>query len=368
MENLYNTYKKHMTKELEHEDFDALQTRIMRAARKKQTGSAKTYSRRRVLRGAVAGACAFAVACGGIFIGSTVGVPQASNKAGRSASAAVQNDNWFCLTAYAAGSKNVAVPAVAAKNIVGIKGMDFGGGENIADFGHQRVIEDFNFNLNCQGQNLKELKYTISGNTKFSISKSKPDEGSTANFNNPYKYLPAEKTFSSFTAKPGEDLSKYRIHCVAPITAKEELALHSEKYGKKPDGTAYTPEEMKKITEQKSIWVWDPTLPACEEIEQNRLNQHMSGTIISITATFNDGTFKTLRYQLSVAKDYLEGVRQLNKEDFELEKSFFAAPDANGVWRTKMTALTEKEKKDYNAALEKVGEDIPSPYCISELK
>lgn len=367
MENLYNTYKKHMAEELEKENFDVLQTRIMRAARKKQTGSAKTCSHHRVLRGAVAGACTFAVVCG-VFVGSTAEAPKMSPKAGHSVSAAAQNNNWFCLTAYAAGSKNVAVPAVAAKNIVGIKGMDFGGGQKITDFGHQRVIEDFNFNLKCQGQNLKELKYTISGNTQFAISKSIPGEGSTANFNNPYKYLPAEKTFSSFTAKPGDDLSKYRIHCVAPITAKEELALHSEKYGKKPDGTAYTPEEMEKIIEQKSIWVWDPTLPACVEIEEKRLNQYMSGTIISITAIFNDGTSKTLRYQLSIAKNYLEGVRQLNKEDFELEKSFFAAPDANGVWRTKQTPLTAKEKKDYEAALEKIGKDIPNSYCISELK
>ncbi len=247
MKNLHNAYKKHMENQMSEENFNELKSRILCASREARVqqstaATAAAHKNRPVyghpaLRRVTACVCALAVVCGAVLVsGMQNGSMPVQPSAAGTVAASHTNGNWFCLAVYAAGSDTKTVQAAGAK---AIKNFDFYSQENIVEFGKHRAITDFVFSMKCDGKNIRELKYEISGKPTFAISGNPKREGYPYN---PYDYLPKEKTFTSFTAKPGDDLSKYRIHCVAEITPEEDALLKSIK-----DGIRYTRKEAEEI-------------------------------------------------------------------------------------------------------------------------
>lgn len=327
MKNLHNTYHEHMENKMRDENLEALKARILKASRKmraEQEKPAAVFTKprsRHVLRRVTACACALAVVCGAVAVsgmqnGSSTAVrPQAAKTASHT------NNNWFSLAAYAAGGDAGKAPAVATvKNAAGIKSTKLYVTEQITDFGHQRVISDFAFDLKCKGKNIEQLKYEIIGKPTFVVSGNPTQRGDPRD---PYEYVPKEQPLTGFTAKPGEDLKKYRIHCVAPITAVEEAILKAGKYC----GQLET-EEAKKYNYHSAEADAYPDLSYCHTIEEVKRNAVLDGTIIRVTAKFQDGTTQTMRYQLNVAKDYLDKEREWETAGEKLDEEESKFPQA----------------------------------------
>lgn len=339
MRDLREIYQNHMEEEMKGENFPALENKILAASHRKR--AAHFSIPKNVFRGAAVCACAAAVVLGSMLFTGSPGVTAPGN-----------TTNDFGLTVYANAAVTDKGPAVPAKNAETIKGFNFDGAENITDFGHQRVIQDFKFDLSCKGSNIKSLKYEISGGGKFVLSEHKSKGG------NPYEELPQEEVFSSFTAKPSSDLTRYRIHVEAPITAKEEATLKAEK-----DGTLYTPEEAARIKARANGGedVSDILSP-CETIMSVNINNVLNGTIVSITATFLDGSTQTARYQLSAVKDYLGAVRAHNKAQDSIEKAYYDVQTKDGFSHSS-SGITEKERNRRFDELDKA----TKYYCITKL-
>lgn len=340
---------------------DSLKDKVLQAAaREREKAQAPAASRQKprkrgpVLRPAVAACCAAALVLGAV----TVGTMTAGNG---------QEGNYLVLAAYAAGKDTDSTPAVAAENANGIKGFNFAGSENITDFPNDRAIQDFQFKLDCVGNHIKELKYEISG-TSATFTIAGPDYDKDGKPTDLYKTMPKQKTFTSFTAKPSDDLSSYRIRCVAPLTKEETATLKAEK-----DGTLYTPEEAKKLTEEANarthtkITVND--LSFCYTIEDVAINKALSGTIVSITATFDDGTTQTKRYQLSAIKNYLETIVAQQQAYSDLRDAYYSVKkvdsDGNIYWDSDPNGMTAQE---YSAKMNELLENEKPLYCITELK
>ena len=341
---------------------DSLKDKVLQAAaREREKAKTPAAGRRQtprrkgpVLRPVVAACCAAALVLGAV----TVGTMTAGN--GR-------EGNYLVLAAYAAGKDTDSTPAVAAENANGIKGFNVAGSENITDCPNNRAIQDFQFKLDCVGNHIKELKYEISGtNATFTIAGPAYDKDGKPT--DPYKTMPKQKTFTSFTAKPSDDLSSYRIRCVAPLTAEETATLKAEKFG-----TLYTPEEAKKLKEEANartntkITVND--LSFCYTIEDVAINKALSGTIVSITATFDDGTTQTKRYQLSAIKNYLETIvadwQAWQDLDFAYNSVKKVGPDGGIYWVPDPNGMTAQE---YGAKMDELLKNEKPLYCITELK
>lgn len=343
MTNLHSSYRKHMEEEMRGEDFQVLKERILMASREKRAEeSLRAASRkRRVLRSAVACTCAVAVVVGSVFAYDAA-------KRNGAAMTSGSDGNGLCLSAYAAGTKGSVTPAVPAKDAADVRGFNFNAAERITDFGHRRVLEDFTFDFSCRGKNIKTLKYEISGGTEFAVS----GKDTNSSDGNPYKYLPKEKTFLSFIAKPGDDLSRYRIRAEASVTAEEEATLKAEK-----DGTLYSREEAAKLKARANAGEdMSGMLSPCHTIAEVKINDVLNGTVISVTAAFADGTAKTARYQLSAVKDYLGTLRAFYKAGEQLEKTYYTK---NGLDKSR-----EKEYEDKRIELDR----NTKFYCITELK
>ena len=324
MTDLHIAYQKHEENRMQGEDFQALETRILKASREKRMEeSCRVLARHsHDVRSAVACVCAVAVAGGSALVYGALQKGRAAMASGQSGS--------LSLSVYAAGTEGV-VPAVTAGNAAGVRGFNFVGAENVTDFSGRRVMEDFTFDFGCEGKNIKTLKYEIRGKAKFAVS------GRGANHSNPYEYLPKEQTFSSFLAKQGDDLSSYRIHVAAPVTAEEEARLKAEKNGELNADESGVAAPSHTVAEVK-------------------INDVLNGTVVSVTASFNDGSVKTVRYQLSAVKDYLKVLQAYYDAAKELEKTYYAPNDAD-----------TKKEKEYEQRLDELNRNTKF-YCITQLR
>jgi|GEM_PF-1609237 len=367
MKNLHNAYKKHMENQMSEENFNELKSRILcasRQARVQQSTAAPAAAHKNrpvyghpALRRVTACVCALAVVCGAVLVsGMQNGSMPVQPSAAGTIAASHTNGNWFCLAVYAAGSDTKTVQAAGAK---AIKNFDFYSQENIVEFGKHRAITDFVFSMKCDGKNIRELKYEISGKPTFAISGNPKREGYPYN---PYDYLPKEKTFTSFTAKPGDDLSKYRIHCVAEITPEEDALLKSIK-----DGIRYTRKEAEEIKARANAGEdTSSELGPDRTIQDVKINNVLDGTIISITAVFQDGTTQKARYQLNAAKDYLDKIRAWQVGGHQIEKKY---EKASANFSTKEGAPKTKEQIEMEQECEKLdSRTLDKLYYITELK
>lgn len=370
MKNLHNAYKKHMENQMSEENFNELKSRILCASREARVqqstaATAAAHKNRPVyghpaLRRVTACVCALAVVCGAVLVsGMQNGSMPVQPSAAGTVAASHTNGNWFSLAAYAAGGDAGKNPAVSVKNAVGIKSTKLHCTEQIADFGHQRAISDFAFDLKCEGANIQELHYEISGKSTFVVSGNPQHEG---NPYNPYEYLPKEKPLTAFTVKPGEDLSQYRVHCIAPITAAEETLLKSIK-----DGIRYTRKEAEEIKARANAGEdTSSELGPDRTIQDVKINNVLDGTIISITAVFQDGTTQKARYQLNAAKDYLDKIRAWQVGGHQIEKKY---EKASANFSTKEVAPKTKEQIEMEQECEKLdSRTLDKLYYITELK
>lgn len=311
-------YRGYMENRMRSEDFRVLEERILCASREKRREERQCAANRRsrFVKRALACICAVAVAGGTTWVYCTT---VQRGKGGR-----------LSLSVYSTGTEGVT-PAVATQKSAGVRGFNFDGAERVTEFGRHRVVEDFTLDFSCRGENIKRLKYEISGGASFALS------GSGGGRKDPYEYLPKEQTFSSFFAQPGDDLSRYRIHVEAPVSASEEARLMAEKNG---------------ALSAKESGASAPSHTVAELKINNRLN----GTVISVTAALTDGTVKTVRYQLSAVKDYQKAVQAYSQKAKELERVYYTPNDAD-----------QKREKEYEQKLAELDRKTKF-YCITELE
>lgn len=308
--------------------------------------------RHSILRPALAACCAAAVVLGAVTFGSG---PQTSQSGG----------NSFVLAAYAAGTDTDAVPAVKADNAGGVKAFQFDGSCRITDFPNDRAIYLYSFNLHLIGNNIESITYTLEGNEGVGFTY---DERLTMPDQNPYEVLPDEETFSTFTVKPEDDLSCYRIRCVAQLTEEETALLKAEK-----DGTLYTPEEAERIKKEANenpiTIITADDLAYSYKIAETHINEVLNGTIVRVTATFSDGTQQTKAYQVSAVENFLETVAANSQLFRDAENAYYTrrvvSSDGSVAWAPDPNGMTEEE---YRELCQKADANQKPLYVISELE
>ena len=307
---------------------------------------------RAILRPAVAACCAAAVVLGAVTFGNG---PQTSPGGG----------NSFVLAAYAAGTDTDAVPAVKADNAGGAKAFQFDGSWRITDFPNDRAIYLYSFNLHLIGNNIESITYTLEGNEGVGFTY---DERLTMPDQNPYEVLPDEEMFSSFTVKPEDDLSCYRIRCVAQLTEEETALLKAEK-----DGTLYTPEEAERIKKEANenpiTIITADDLAYSYKIAETHINEVLNGTIVRVTTTFSDGTQQTKAYQVSAVENFLETVAANYQLYADVDNAYNTlrayGPDGEVYWKPDPNGMTEEEH--HKLWMEADANQKPL-YVISELE
>lgn len=291
--------KFHASQSLKDRTFEAVQNRFSEKSPRKRPG--------RLLKPAVCTALALALVIGGVSYAGRTGLPLAPG--GQTPGAAQSSGNFFTLVAFA-GEPEGGV----ANFTVGDVDFPGRGGGKICDFGNRRIIRDYNLNLTCTGENITSLDYSIEGGAVFTQVPQAVLDGlaqldmdakeATATWDpatmDPYVYLPAYETFTQFTIQPGEDLSRYLIRCIAPISTEEEAILKDAK---------------------EHGWAGEGLAPTAT-IEEKKAGDMLSASTVTVTAHFADGSSQSRSYRFST-ENYLENLQAYQEAARRLEEQYY---------------------------------------------
>lgn len=301
MKNLHDAYKKHMRKEMNPENFDALQERILQASRMERKSLERTEARRQDHRPfyrhsiflRTATVCAAILVVSGIVLAAPrLGSPGGGSQPG--------GENQFILTAYAAEKQIPSQDNTIIRTIRTNLNSTLGGDDN------RNLYIEFGVDLSCKGENIESLTYTFD-HTDVGFKQYTTLDNSTETQN-----VASSITVDYAAQVSGNSFTNIQITLPAGWNAGTKDA---DRFGLVPSDPR---------------WIL-PMKAAADKLAQAPL---------AITATFKDGSSQTKKYRIAPVKNYVEVQKALYKE-FEHDSSMSPEREKNLEEKYRLFTVSE---------------------------